>query len=70
MKRLTQASESAHEYYLLPTKHLKLSLKTHPAYSLQVIKANSIAVLNSGQKVLIFDLSHGLSSGTSGLIKC
>jgi len=69
MKRLRPPEETESEYYVLPAKQLKLQLKAHPAHTLQVLKDHSLAVLNSGEKVMIFDLRAGLADCTSGLVE-
>ncbi|CDW90554.1 UNKNOWN [Stylonychia lemnae] len=70
MKRIFNQEESLGEYFVLPTKNLKLSLKSQPMNSIQVLKDQDIAIINSGQKVLIFKLYQGLINGDSGLIEC
>lgn len=67
MKRLEPAEESLSEFYALPTKHIKLLLKSHPRYALQICKRTHQAVLNSGDKVLIINLKQGMIEGISGL---
>jgi hypothetical protein len=69
MKRLIQAQESPFEHYVLPTKYLKQALKTHPQHSLQILKDRNFAVLNSGDKIFVFDLQKILLEGTGGLIE-
>eukprot|EP00347_Sterkiella_histriomuscorum_P007223 403349787 len=71
MKRtLPQEEIQAQQHYLLPTKNLKLSLKAHPQNTLQVLQDENIVIVNSGFKILIFDLLNGLLNGDSGLKEC
>ena len=68
MKRIHPPEETSSEFYALPTKHLKLTMKVTPGLSaLQTIKDSNLVVINSGDKVLLFDVAQGLREGTSGL---
>src|SRR5687768_9956537 len=69
MRRLQAAAESSNEFYILPTKHLKLQLKVHPQEALQVLKDQSVVVVNGGEQIMIFDLMRGLRNGDSGLLE-
>ena len=65
------------EFSMLPSEFLQLSLRAGPTGTLSSCKILSeddkqpreVVLINSGESVLIFDLSITLTRGTSGLIK-
>ena len=66
------------EFSMLPSEFLQLSLRAGPRGTLSSCRIKSgdtdseskeVVLINSGESVLIFDLSITLSRGTSGLIK-
>ena len=54
---------------LLPGEYLNVPLRSHPQHQLSFCQDTKTLILNSGEKLMFFDMRLRFDTGSSGLVK-